>query len=160
MRSTGLDRDLVFEFFWRFSAFECALKREGFLTSDQWGNARPDWKNFGVQMEGQFRDLANDDDMLQAARKLIKLAPRRQVVRDDGELGWKSLERRAGESEEEFVILLVKTVRNNLFHGGKYPDGRIDEISRNEAILRASLVVLEGFYDLHRGLARWRRLAA
>lgn len=53
-----------------------------------------------------------------------------------------------GISDEQYVIELLKTVRNNLFHGGKYPDGPVEEIARNREILRASLVVLAGFYHL------------
>lgn len=51
-------------------------------------------------------------------------------------------------------LLLLRTVRNNLFHGGKYPDGPVDEIPRNKAILGAALAVLEGCFELHPGVAR------
>lgn len=37
-----LDRNLVLDFFWKFSVFECALKREGFLQMSRDGSAKPD----------------------------------------------------------------------------------------------------------------------
>ncbi len=38
-----LERDLVFDFFWKFSVFECALKRERFLKIGRNNAAEPDW---------------------------------------------------------------------------------------------------------------------
>jgi len=90
---------------------------------------------------------------------LKEASPRRQVVRDR-QLGWESITRRVNESDEEFVLRLVKTARNNLFHGGKYPDGPAEEIARDRAILQAGLRVLEGCRELHKGVAHWVREAA
>ena len=56
-----LDRELVLEFFWKFSVFECALKRDGFLHSD-WNNvAQPDWKKFGQLIQGRFGEVQSKD---------------------------------------------------------------------------------------------------
>ena len=46
---TVLDRDLVLDFFWKFSVFECALKREGFLRVGRNDGAEPDWDGFGCE---------------------------------------------------------------------------------------------------------------
>ncbi|HNT86793.1 MAG TPA: hypothetical protein PKL84_02915, partial [Candidatus Hydrogenedentes bacterium] len=94
-----------------------------------------------------------------ALGNLKSASPRRQVVRD-GRLAWEQIGRGNAECEEEFVLRLVRTARNNLFHGGKYPDGPIDEVARDKAILRAALGVLDGCYRLHPGVARWVREAA
>jgi hypothetical protein len=153
-----LDRNLVLDFFWRFSVFECGLKREGFLHKGRDAAAEPDWQRFGQSIRGRFTEL-RANGFREAVRTLIAAAPRRQLVRD-GHLGWTPLVRREGESEEEFVLRLVRAVRNNLFHGGKYRDGPIDEIARDKAILRAALTVLDGCYELHPGIASWMRRAA
>ncbi len=152
-----IDRDLVLEFFWKFSVFECALKRERFLRVGRNDAAQPDWQRFGESIRGRFGEV-RVDGFQEAVRALTEAAPRRQVVRN-GQLGWDNLQRGPGESEEEFVLRLVKTARNNLFHGGKYPDGPVPEVARNRAILRAALRVLEGCYELHPGLARWVQAA-
>lgn len=40
------------------------------------------------------------------------------------------------------MLRLVRVVRNNLFHGGKYQSGPFDEIARNENLLEAAITVL------------------
>jgi hypothetical protein len=84
--------------------------------------------------------------------QLRRLSPRRQVVRD-GRVRWEDIAQH-GASDAEYTLRLLKTVRNNLFHGGKYPDGPIDEIARNREILRAALTILDGCYELHAGVRR------
>jgi hypothetical protein len=65
-------------------------------------------------------------------------------MNNNGELAWECVEQRADESDAAYMLHLLKTARNNLFHGGKYPDGPIFEIAWNREILRATLVVLDG----------------
>ncbi len=152
-----LNRDLVFAFFWRFSVFECALKREGFLRKGR-HVAEPDWEEFGETIRERFGEVRTEG-FQDAVRELTACSPRRQIVRD-GQLAWESLAQKSDESQEAFVLRLVKTTRNNLFHGGKYPDASIEEVARDETILRAALRVLEGCYELHPGIARWEEDAA
>lgn len=121
----SLDRSLVFDFFWKFSVFECALKREGFLRSGRNKAAEPDWKKFRKSIRGRFPEVILNG-FKEAVRALIEASPCRQIV-CERRLGWEDLFRMDDESEEEFVLRLVSAVRNNLFHGGKYPDGLITE---------------------------------
>jgi hypothetical protein len=46
---------------------------------------------------------------------------------------------------EKWILRLVRTVRNNLFHGGKYPypDEPINQPARDRKVLSASLTVME-----------------
>lgn len=152
-----LDRELVLNFFWTFSVFECALKREGFLMSGWRDAVKPDWERFGKQIRGRFGEVRRDG-FDSAVRTLLEASPRKQVVRE-GQLEWAPVDRRDGDSDEEYVLYLVKTVRNNLFHGGKYPDGSIKEVARDKKILEAALAVLRGCYELHPSIARRAREA-
>ncbi|MDP2682825.1 MAG: hypothetical protein Q8P28_08490 [Deltaproteobacteria bacterium] len=149
----ALDRDLVLDFFWKFSVFECALKREGFLRAGRNNAAEPDWDRFGREVQGRFAQVSAPG-FKEAVDELRRLSPRRQVVRD-GQLGWDPVARQEGESDEAFTLRLLKTSRNNLFHGGKYPDGPIGEIARDRNILRAALTTLDGCYEIHAGVRRW-----
>ncbi len=148
-----LDRDLVLDFFWKFSVFECALKREGFLKTGRNNGAEPDWDRFGGEVQGRFAQVAARG-FAEAVAKLKLLAPQRQVVRGD-RLGWAPIVQGPGESEAAHVLRLLKTARNNLFHGGKYPDGPIAEVARDRDILRSALAILDGCYELHDGVKRW-----
>jgi len=46
------------------------------------------------------------------------------------------------------VLLSVRTVRNNLFHGGKFPDGVITDPLRDEQLIRDCLAFLKGLLGL------------
>ena len=146
-----VDRELAFEFFWQFSAFECALKRAGYLRKDK-EYADADWEAFGAKLSGKFGEI--QDQTFTAALEFLELAPpRRQVVRD-GRLGWKVLSRSPEDTRETWAIRLVKTIRNNLFHGGKYPDGPIEEVGRDAQLLRAARAVLEVCSELEKEVHR------
>ncbi len=148
-----LNRDDVLEFFWSFSVFECALKREGFLQKGAQDKAEPHWGKFGKSLKGRF-DPEPIPGFGEAVERLKNLSPQRQVV-EDGQLRWRPVTKRSGESDEQYVLDLLKTVRNNLFHGGKYPDGPIAEVSRDREILGAAKTVLRACYELHPGIKRW-----
>jgi hypothetical protein len=51
------------------------------------------------------------------------------------------------ETEVQYLLRLVRDVRNNLFHGGKYPEsqgGPIDgNTLRNKRLLQACLTILD-----------------
>jgi hypothetical protein len=144
----ALDQNLVFDFFWKFSAFECALKREGFLCKKS--AAEADWSAFGKKIKDEF-DAVSLSGFQDAAAKLRALSPRKQM-NDDGRLAWMEVKQQSGESNAEYTLHLLKIVRNNLFHGGKYPDGHVFEITRNREILRTAPTILNGCYELHLGV--------
>jgi hypothetical protein len=56
------------------------------------------------------------------------------------------------------TILSVKTIRNNLFHGGKHNEKDWDEPDRNLFLLTRGIKVLDSFADLSGNLfAEYRR---
>ena len=55
----ALDLDLVLNFFWKFSVFECAVKREGFLKTGPKKSAEPNWDSFGREVQGRFAHVAD-----------------------------------------------------------------------------------------------------
>ena len=60
-----------------------------------------------------------------------------------------------GQSYARFALRLVCTVRNNLFHGGKYEGGLALEVARNKGLLEAALAVLSECYELDAELQHW-----
>lgn len=147
MYSELLDRDLLFDFFWKFSVFECALKRRSFLKSGRDNApAEPDWYRFGESIRGRFSEICTDG-FPESVNALKELSPQKQVV-INGQLSWRKICRQPNESEEEFILRLLKAVRNNLFHGGKYPDGPVTEVARDRDILFAALSILESCFEL------------
>lgn len=150
---SAFDHDLVLDFFCKFSVFECALKREGFLRTGPNDGAQANWDRFGREVQGRFAQVSIPG-FAEAVDKLRQLAPRRQVVRN-GQLGWEPIVQGNDESEESYILRLLKTARNNLFHGGKYPDGPIKEVARDRDILVSARAVLDDCYAIHPGVRKW-----
>lgn len=77
-----VDRELVFEFFWQFSAFECALKRAGYLKKKAYAEA--DWEAFGIRLSGRFGGI--QDQTFAAALEFLDSA----YAQTTGRSGWKA----------------------------------------------------------------------
>ena len=147
----ALENDLVFRFLAVFSRFECALKRAHFLKNTR--HAKPDWDKYANELRGFFANVA-DEDFQKAVEFLRSRPPQTQVVDERGELSWEATSTAQEEHCENYVLLLVRVVRNNLFHGGKYSTGVIEDTARNEALLEASITILRHCrtlnHDVHR----------
>jgi hypothetical protein len=151
-RSTGADDDLVLEFFANFSRFEYALKRAGFVKSDRHLNAMPDWDRFARKVAGGLGEVA-DEDFKTAKSYLLQNPPRKQVLKDK-RVQWETNRKRDNEPEGQYLLRLVRDVRNNLFHGGKYDHESVDDRSlRNSDLLNASLNILDQCLQLDNTLA-------
>lgn len=135
----------VCELFWKFSVFERDLKAKGFLKGPE-DRVAVDWKTFGNKIDGLF-NLVTTPGFEEACCKLKAKPPRVQVV-SEKRLGWKDPEQQGDQPLELYVLKLIKTIRNNLFHGGKYPDGPVEDIERDSELIDSALVVLAGFSQI------------
>lgn len=117
MRKEDINLDtskLAFDFFYWFSRFEYALKDNNYLKSHKVGEiAIPGWDQFIRTWEETYTISKEGEELLSSAPKI-------QVVMHDGQLEWISVKMAHQTSDLGKVIKLLKTVRNNLFHGGKH----------------------------------------
>lgn len=128
-------RPLVFEFFFWFSRFESALKESGWLQSKAVGApARPDWQGFVLACAKNYSPSV-------AARQLVAANPLKQVIGEHG-LTFADVVFADRASQLERVTVLLKTVRNNLFHGGKQGGAYWDDPDRMRLLLPLSVTVL------------------
>lgn len=136
-------RELTLEFLATFARFEFALKKAGYAQGDD-TKVLPDWDSFA-------RDVAKLDaavlaPVLHACRYLQEHPPKKQILQN-GSLQWVARQGTSGSAIGD-VLLSVRTVRNNLFHGGKFPDGMITDPVRNEQLIQDCLAALQGLLDL------------
>ena len=141
------DEGLVFDFFWAFTTIECAMKHAGILKvregSDaieaDWDQFATDLVNYGTERSLKFRQAARSLQQVRIQR--LALIEKRPV--------WRPVERgRMGEVE--FTLYLLRLVRNNLFHGGKYEFGApAEQVERDTNIIRAALSVLDQCFEHH-----------
>jgi len=138
------DPELVFHFFALFSRFEYASKRCKYLRTDSENRAEPNWKDYGDSLNGKFTEIT-DAGFKKAYDYLQHDPPKTQIVRGDKNLDWVEIVGKSKESEENYILRLVRTVRNNLFHGGKFPltHGPEPETARNQKLIKDSIEVLE-----------------
>jgi hypothetical protein len=137
------DPDLVFRYFAVFSRFEYALKRSGFLTATN-GAAQAHWDRYADSLKGRFASV-RDPQFQQAIASLQQKPPRKQVVdQSTGDLDWADSIQDRSESDEKFLLRLARVIRNNLFHGGKFPipTGPVGDDARNREMIKAGIVVL------------------
>ena len=134
-------REQAFDFFYWFSRFEFALKERGYLRrSTEGSTAEADWKAFVKKWEEKYT-------VTDAAKVLIAQKPQRQVV-GPGELQFRDVGFDDKPSDLGKVVRLAKTVRNNLFHGGKHGSQSWDDPERMKTLLPLVITVLNEFAEL------------
>lgn len=151
LRRAHLDSNLITEFFFVFSRFEYALKCAGYLKPGR--NAMPNWDAFGSDVEESYNP-EESLELAEAVQYLLSEPPKRQIVLDDGSLDWEPLPRE-NISDIRWLLRLVSRVRNNLFHGGKYPYRPLPEPARDTRLLESSLLVLEACLGWDKRVGRY-----
>lgn len=136
-------RELTFNLFHRFSRLEFVLKEAGYLRNKNPGSwAIPDWDQFVADWKDQYDPSEN-------AARLIEASPQQQVIAADGRsLEFREVAFDADASALSKVVKLARTVRNNLFHGGKHDAAGWDDAGRIEFLLPLSIAVLSELASL------------
>ena len=141
----GPHGDLVTEFLVVFARFEFALKKCGFLQSKMDGDdAKPNWDTFATDpaVKATF-ETTGTPEVVSAVNELLAEPPTKQIVKA-GKWEWGDSEgSRVSSRNAASVLLLVRRVRNNLFHGGKFPMRPVDGPERNVELLNRCLVLLD-----------------
>lgn len=127
---------LAFDFFREFARSEYCLKAVGYHKPER--DAKPDWDALAAELEGVFSNPP-DRDLANAVDYFFTTPPKKQVV-EDGVLAWDQAGPNSGSRTKDLLILL-RRVRNNLFHGGKF-NGQWLEPERSEALMRHGLTII------------------
>jgi len=139
-RHLHMPSELACEFLAVFARMEYALKATRFGMGNRAG-VSASWDKFANEADEHFHAEASKDQR-EAVDYLWKTPPRKQVLAEDRRVRFRDFEIDPTQRKLQQLLLMVRTVRNNLFHGGKHlPDGET-EPGRNEALVRSSLVVL------------------
>lgn len=130
-------KDLAFDFLYWFSRFEFSLKENKFLKNDKIGaNAEPAWDDFVVQYAADFKHTPQ-------TQELLRLNPMRQKVGANSCLEWKDVVLDDCLSDLCKIVRLLKTIRNNLFHGGKHGAEGWDDVNRTMQLLSCGKSILD-----------------
>lgn len=128
------------DLFAAYARFEFALKEAGFLGGKEGDKASPNWQAFTPlkSLSNLLDELANNSDVA----ALIAEPPRQQIVLN-GVLDWADGLPTPIATPRD-LLLATKTVRDNLFHGGKQ-----GEDPRDEMLCRAAIKILFASLDRH-----------
>jgi len=134
----GVDRESAADLLAVFARFEFAIKKCGFVRSNRSGGAEANWK----QMEDTLTRecLPHHTSEVAAAAPYLSRHPARRQIVHDGALDFDP----PGPAPETITQLLrsVKTTRNNLFHGGKFPSGPVAEPLRDRQLIKEATAVI------------------
>lgn len=133
--------DETFALFCFFSRFEYALKRTSKYIAGNEKEAKANWTEFANTNNGKFSKLI-ESEKVDAIAYFLKNPPKKQIFKD-GKLEW-SEPNQLTESDIllDWILICVRRVRNNLFHGGKFPMHPIEEPSRNKTLINHSVSIL------------------
>jgi hypothetical protein len=145
---TRVDRELLLNFFLTFSRFEYALKTNNYFKRPNTTtnnalkppDAKPDWERFAVSLRDVFKKDKNAE-LHEACQYIIEAPPWKQVIVNNA-VAWESPIRPESESEIEFILRMVRSVRNNLFHGGKFNMEAFEQTERTMKLLSCSIIIL------------------
>ena len=135
-----IPRETAISFWAQFARAEFALKATRFATGNEGESANPAWDKFGSEVAATL-DPWGHPDLAKAVTYLLDNPPRKQIVRGERAC-FEDIPSPAGRRTDiECALVLMRRVRNNLFHGGKYFDH--DDANRDLNLIQASMMVLE-----------------
>lgn len=131
------NKDLIFDFFVIFSKTEYSLKMCGFHNGE--GEAQANWDKFANSLNASFDKTANQE-LQKSIDYLLKHPPQKQRV-SAGQLQWQESQP-TNIQEIKLLLIYLRRVRNNLFHGGKYIGNVLENPPRTKKLIESSIKIL------------------
>ena len=146
------DRERVFGFLALFSRWEYALKATTFWRNGQYAHAEADWDAFANNISGELPALAADARFNDAQQYLVQHPPRQQKCMQNPErIEWADNPRRPKETDASYLFRVIRDIRNNLFHGGKF-SGYAEELARDRQLIDSATKILEACVSLRENI--------
>lgn len=144
-RQVDFDRKLIFKFFTVFSLFEYALKKTQYKRSNN-GKVEATWDDFARDISLQFHPRRGSQ-LESSVNYLMTNPTAKQILDANNQLSFEYSVVRPTSITNDVVwlSLVIRRVRNNLFHGGKFGYRR----PRDPNLINHSLVILESWAHLH-----------
>ena len=145
-----LPEQLTYEFLGTFARCEYALKCSGFAKGGQ-KSVEADWDKFAIDIAWHFSRV-KAEDFKECVEYLLREPPRKQVLRD-GHIEWQESAPDANLPRSQQTLLMVRRVRNNLFHGAKvWSPERSADRDRDVRLVSSALIVIKGCVALREGV--------
>lgn len=109
---------LACDFLGVFSRMEYALKASIKYAFGNGKEVKANWDGFANDIGKQFSAI-DDKEFKDAVDYLLNHPPRKQIL-ENSILRFADQEIEKKQTTAQQTLLMIRTVRNNLFHGGKY----------------------------------------
>lgn len=139
--------ELACEFLAVFLRLEYALKATSRYANGNEGGVIANWDLFANDIDREFSQI-KDDAFRTAVEYLLAHPPRKQVLKQ-GIVGFADQQIDSKQSKAQQTLLMIRTVRNNLFHGGKHLPVGEREAGRNAELVSSALTVLKHCISLN-----------
>jgi len=140
------DREIVFTYLFLFSRFEYALKKCKYTHRENNG-VSANWECFIKNVKEDF-NKDRTEELSDSVTCLLDNPPQAQILDENGNLVFK---RHVSTDQGPVPLRLyncLRIVRNNLFHGGKYPGNPVSDTARDKKLLQCCITILNDFIQL------------
>jgi hypothetical protein len=129
----------IVDFIVTFSRLEYALKASGeFLKKTK--DAEADWTAFAGNIESNINNSINCE--FKKSMEYILNNPPRKQINENGVIKWKRVDP-SQRNKTKNLIMYICRIRNNLFHGGKFVGGDLEEFDRDFSLVKSALLILK-----------------
>lgn len=142
-RTETKSKNLAYDLLRAFSRFEYSLKATKFLRAGRGGGAEADWDKFARAIgKKSSPDAIVSPTFKKAVLYFYRNPPKKQIVNEHEHLAWQEHAFISEAHRFDDLLILVRRVRNNLFHGGKSRGEYIYGSERDKVLIKHSLVIL------------------
>jgi hypothetical protein len=134
-----MPEELACNFLAIFSRAEHALKSSKFAIGNS-HKVEAGWDKFANSINDSF--LKIKCNVLQEAKMYLLQHPPKKQILENGLVVFVNQNRNETQNQTQQLLLMIRTVRNNLFHGGKYLPGGEIEPGRNMLLVQHSITIL------------------
>ncbi len=141
-----INDNLILKFLKVFSRAEYALKN---VKKFRYLNkAEANWDKFANAIDSSFYTLT-ESGVVQAREYLWNNPPKKQRI-NNNELFFEDFKIDEHQAKTQQLLFMVRTVRNNLFHGGKHtpPAAEVKDAERNQKLLENSIIIIKACMNL------------
>lgn len=138
-RHLHMPPSLACQFLAIFSRMEYALKSTQYAIGND-SKIDPWWDRFANDIDAKFLGISTTE-VIEARDYLLDHPPRKQTFKNE-QITFVDQIINTSQTKTQQLLLMVRTIRNNLFHGGKYSPKGEHEAGRDCLLVQHSLTVL------------------
>ena len=143
-------QEKIFEFFIVFARFECAMKNNTNYVDVRYNRVYVNWDRFTMAISERFNQDTSEQ-LNSAVNYILENPPKFQSIQNENTV-WVRRNIPENTPITNQLGLHIRTIRNNLFHGGKFSGVYEPDVSRNYRLIDSSLIILNNWLDIEEDL--------